>query len=321
LRPLDDEMLCLVALCATEGIGPSTVNVLRRTASARGAPLSEILALPAGRLEAEVGLPAPAARAVAAMGEPLGAARAVLDALGRLGAHPVLAGDRDYPARLVQCLGAQAPPVLFIAGDVALLHTPCLAIVGSRAPSRAAVGATRRLAAEQAAAGVTVVSGGAQGIDTTAHLAAARSGGTAVVPAAGLATWLRGRSTSRSPLAGRWCAVGQFPPQAPWRGAQAIIRNRTIAALADAVVAFEPRDTGGTWHTSITALRMRKPLFVVAASHQGAKGRGLRRLVRLGAVALDPRHMPDPPALAMLIADYQPPPAPDQLPLFGDEAP
>ena len=69
-------------------------------------------------------------------------------------------------------------------------------------------------------------------------------------------------------------------------------------ALSDAVVAFEPRDRGGTRHSSIAALQMGKALFVVSAAHQGAKGRGLKQLVRLGAVALDPDRMPDAEALA-----------------------
>ncbi|GAG51760.1 unnamed protein product, partial [marine sediment metagenome] len=63
-------------------------------------------------------------------------------------------------------------------------------------------------------------------------------------------------------------------------------------------------------------LRMRKPLYVVAASRQGATERGLRRLVRLGAVALDPQRMPDSAALALLMADYRPPPCVGQIALF-----
>jgi predicted Rossmann fold nucleotide-binding protein DprA/Smf involved in DNA uptake len=113
-----------------------------------------------------------------------------------------------------------------------------------------------------------------------------------------------------------WCCIGQFPPHAGWQAAYALIRNRTIVALADAVVAFEPRDRGGTWHSSLNALQMRKPLFVVSAARRGARGRGLQRLVRLGAVALDPRIMPDPDEVDRLAAEYSPPPAVDQLPLF-----
>ena len=88
-------------------------------------------------------------------------------------------------------------------------------------------------------------------------------------------------------------------------------------ALSEAVVAFEPRDGGGTWHSSINALRMRKPLYVVTGSQRGGKGRGLTRLVRMGAVALDPVRMPDPAAFRRLVAEYRPPPMPEQVSLFG----
>jgi predicted Rossmann fold nucleotide-binding protein DprA/Smf involved in DNA uptake len=112
------------------------------------------------------------------------------------------------------------------------------------------------------------------------------------------------------------CCLGQFPPHAAWQAAYALIRNRSIVALAEAVVAFEPRDTGGTWHSSLNALQMRKPLFIVSSARRGARGRGLQRLVRLGAVALDPRVMPGPEEIDRLAADYSPPAELDQLPLF-----
>jgi hypothetical protein len=66
----------------------------------------------------------------------------------------------------------------------------------------------------------------------------------------------------------------------------------------------------------MAAIVMRTPLFVVAASRRGAKGRGLTRLVRLGAVALDAAAMPNPDELDRLVAEYRPVPCPDQLLLF-----
>lgn len=312
----DDAELCLIALCATEGVGPVTVARLCRAAEGRGVPLEAMVALPAAELEAELGLTGPAARLVAGIRDPLEAGRRVLARLGRLGVRVVQAGAAEYPVRLGRFLGAQAPPVLFVAGDLSLLRRPCLAVVGSRRPSRGAAEAARFLAEDQAAAGTAIVSGGARGIDTLAHGAAMVGGGTVVIPALGIARLHPHGPLGREPADGRWCALGQFPPEASWRSAHALMRNRTIVALSGAVVAFEPRDCGGTWHSSITALRMRKPLYVVTAARQGAKDRGLRRLVRMGAAALDPDRMPDAPALACLVADYRPPPCAGQLPLF-----
>jgi DNA processing protein len=278
-------------------------------------PLHEVLALGEAELLA-IGLVRRAARAAAALPAPRLAAQAVLDQLDRLGARAVMAGTPDYPRRVAKCLGRQAPPVLFLAGDAALLHGPTMAVVGSRSPSGVAVGAARSLAAAEAAAGVVVVSGGARGIDTVGHTAALGSGAAVVVPPTGLARF-RWHGVHRAALRpGTWCVVGQFPPMSGWRTEQALMRNRTIVALSDAVVAFEPRDTGGTWHTCTQTLRARRPLFVVSASREGAKGRALRRLVRMGAAALDAAMMPDADGFAQLVADYAPPPRPDQLGLF-----
>jgi DNA processing protein len=319
-EPSDDD-LCIISLCATEGVGPASVAMLQRAAQSRGVSLRAAMALPVAELEADLGLSPPVARAVAGIASPLAAGRALLERLSRMGIRAVTAGDPDYPERLTECLGLYAPPVLFLAGEPSLLRRPSLAIVGSRRPSNAAVEAASSLARQQAATGVTIVSGGAHGIDTAGHVAAARAGGTVVVPALGVARFRWPLPGGAGIAEGHWCAVGQFPPQSGWRAAQALIRNRTIVALSDAVVAFEPRDSGGTWHSSITALQMRKPLFLVTAARDGAKGRGLMRLVRQGAVALDPRRMPDAPALARLVAEYRPPPSPDQLALFDGAGP
>ncbi len=163
------------------------------------------------------------------------------------------------------------------------------------------------------------MSGGADGIDTAGHRAALLEGGTVFVPPVGLAQfrWRGGRGMRLAGRTAGWCMVGQFPLGSGWRTPQALMRNRTIVALSEAVVAFEPRDGGGTWHSSINALRMGRPLFVVCASTSGPKARGQRKLVRMGAAALDPVRMPDAAAFRQMVADYRVPPAPAQAPLFG----
>ena len=316
------ERFCLIGLCAAEGVGPATVARLRRAASRLGVPLCQVAAWPAGRLRAELALGAAAAAAVAAAGDPVRAGLALLDRLAPLEIGVVLSGQPDYPAELSHGLGPHAPAALFTAGDASLLGRPRFAIVGARRPSRRAADAARSLAAALAAAGGTVVSGGADGIDTAAHVAAAAAGGTVTVPALGLTRFRRqGLGVGELGREG-WYALGQFPPESKWRAAHALMRNRTIVALSSAVVAFEPRDMGGTWHTSRWALRMRKPLFIVTAARRGAAGRGLRRLVRLGAAALDVARAPgldgdgSDGELARLAAEYRPPPCRDQASLF-----
>jgi DNA processing protein len=311
----NEDDLCLVSLCTTAGVGPSAVRALRAEADRRSAPFAEVIGLPAGELTA-AGLSRRAAEAVSALQRPLFSGRTMLDRLHRMGYRLHKLGDSSYPPALAGGLGPDAPPLLLTAGDASLLLRRCMALVGSRRPSRSAAAAAGSLAAALAAEGAAVVSGGARGIDTAAHTGALRQGGTVYVPASGLTSFRRKQRGLDRPPEGAWCLLGQFPPQAGWQAAYALIRNRTVAALSEAVVAFEPRDSGGTWHTCLNALRMRKPLFVVSATRRGARGRGLCRLVRLGAVALDLETMPGPASLDRLVADYEPPTGVDQLPLF-----
>jgi len=317
LEPTDEE-LCLIALSTTEGVGPATMAALCRMARQRAEPLHKVLTLPPEVLQAQAALAPGVAAALAHVGDARRQGRSALAQTARSGMRVVCIGRPDYPARLTALLGEQAPAVLFLRGEPSLLGASCVAVVGSRRPTRWAQDAARFLAGQLAQDGVTIVSGGAVGIDTAAHKSALLRGATVFVPPVGLATFRwRGAAGRRLPQ-GRWCMVGQFPPHSGWRTAQALMRNRTIVALSDAVVACEPRDTGGTWHSSINALRMRKPLYVVSASQRGGKGRGQARLVRMGAVAMDPVRMPDAAAFQRMVADYRVPPVAQQGALFDE---
>ena len=318
MHPADPDALCLVALCSAEAVGPATAHRLLAEARARGEPLERVMDVPAARLESDLAVSADAARAIAGLPDPRALGAHEVRRARELGLSVLTILDAEYPERMRAALADQAPPVLYVGGDAGLLKEPMVALVGSRGPSPTAGRAVQQLAREVAGHGRVVVSGGARGVDSIAHRAALRTGATVVVPVLGLGRY---QGVADGSGKGRWCALGQFALGARWRAAHALMRNRTIAALGDAVVAFDPRDCGGTWHTSVTALRMRRPLFVVCGRAVGAPGRGLRRLVQMGATALDPAHMPSAAELADLIADCRPPPAPSQLPLFASPLP
>ncbi|MDP6438863.1 MAG: DNA-processing protein DprA [Candidatus Brocadiia bacterium] len=313
---LGDDRLCLVCLASRDDLGP--VSIRRIISGARGAGLSlcEALRLPQSELSARLGLAPTLAAAVAAIRSPRLQGQAILKDLESTGGRAVFEGDEHYSPSLPACLGRAAPPVLFVAGEPAILSSPCVAVVGSRTPSREALAAARAFAASLAAAGDTVVSGGAQGIDAAGHQGAITAGATAVVPPRGILRFKWRELGLDESWDGRWCVVGQFPPRDGWRTKYALIRNRTIVALCRAVVAFEPRERGGTQHSCAAALDMRKPLFVASAATDGARRRGLERLVRAGAVALDPRDMPTAEDFERLVRDCQPPPGAAQLPLL-----
>jgi len=292
-EPSEQNRLCLLGLAAAEGLGPVTLNRLVAGAERAGLALGDALALPGQELRRRFGIRARFVHRLKAVRAPAASGKALAGELAAVGARPVFAWSAEYPSMLLRCLGEGAPPVLFVQGSVGILRSPCVGIVGSRTPSGGARAAASVLAAQLAAAGMTVVSGGAAGIDAAAHKAALGTGATAAVPPVGIARFRWRGVGLRRPAGERWCVLGQFPPLEGWKTANALARNRTIVALSSAVVAFEPRDTGGTWNSCVAALRMGKPLFVASSRATPPLRRGLRALVRMGACALDIERMPD----------------------------
>ena len=158
----------------------------------------------------------------------------------------LLADDDAYPERLRR--DPHAPAVLFCVGDPLALRAPAtVALVGTRAPTRYGIGVAAQFGADLAAAGVSVVSGLALGIDGAAHEGACGAGAPPVgvvaggldkpYPARHARLWQRvaecGAVVSESP-AGVRTERWRFP-----------VRNRLLAALSDVVIVVESRHHGG----------------------------------------------------------------------------
>jgi DNA processing protein len=315
---LTDEQIDLLGLWACPGVGPATVYALRALAARRGLSLRQAAALHPREL-VTAGCPREGVAALARTDSLQEHARRAAEALIARCAAPLLVGHAGYPPRVTSALGRQAPPVISAVGDAGLLsRRPIIAIVGSRRPSAPAGRACREFCRALASAGRVLVSGGARGVDTIAHTAGLEHGSVVVVSPVGLFHFLWRGQGMRPRGYDNWCLLAQFPPWQDWHNNQALMRNCVIVALADAVVAFEPRDRGGTWHSCHRALEMERPLFVVNAADDPARQRGLRKLVRKGAVALQPDHMPSPRELDRLISDYEPRVWAEQTGLFND---
>jgi DNA processing protein len=196
-----------------------------------------------------------------------------------------LTGDR-LPPRLADL---QDPPArLYLRGE--LPRGPAVAIVGTRYPSADAVAFTKTFAAELAAAGVAVLSGGAKGIDTAAHEGALDAGGvTVVVTPAGFD---RPYPAENAELFARVVSAGGaylslYPDQAPADRARFFARNACLVALAHAVVVTQAPYISGAANAAKWARRLGRPLFVVPHSPWVAAGKGALRELRRGAIPLD----------------------------------
>jgi len=254
----------LLALALVPGAGHRAVARAIHLARNLGVPLSELAGRPLrDLLDLCPAGSQPIAEHLAAC-TPRVHARAcrLLDKAEASGIRPVLPGSREYPLALRIALGSAAPNLLFIHGVGSLLARPAAGIVGTRAPSTAGVRWAKACAGRFAEAGIPVVSGGAQGVDTAAHRAALRRRGeTIVVLPQGLLSCTIPRLYRAAAAEGRAVLLSEFPPKAPWQAHAAITRNATISALARLVCVIEPRKTGGSMCTARHALGQGKPVF------------------------------------------------------------
>jgi DNA processing protein len=194
--------------------------------------------------------------------------------------------DAAYPSRLRDL--DRPPDPLWIDGDATALATRTVAIVGTRRMTAYGERVARELASACASAGVVVVSGLAQGIDSAAHRGALDAGGrTVAVLGEGIVLFratVRGRRRPLVPrIRGSGAVVSQYAPTfcaQPWAFAK---RNATIAALAAVVVVVEAGEISGALITADEARRLGRPLFAVPGPLGSVSSVGTNRLIASGA--------------------------------------
>lgn len=190
--------------------------------------------------------------------------------------------DASLPVRLREL--PEPPDKLYVHGE--LPRGAAVAIVGTRHPSPEAARYAYELSFELALAGVSVMSGGAEGIDSVAHLGALDAhGSTVVVAPAGFA---KPFPAFNAPIfrrvvreGGAYLSLEQSEVGAG-RG-RYFDRNRVLAALAHVVVVIEAPIVSGARNTAKWARRLGRPLFVCGAPPWRPSGHGCILELRLGA--------------------------------------
>jgi DNA processing protein len=207
-----------------------------------------------------------------------------------LAAGATVLAEEELPETLLQVQGG--PPAIFAWGDVQALAEPTVAIVGTRSATPYGRACAQKFAECLAKAGVTVVSGGALGIDAAAHKGAISVGGrTVAVLAAGVdhvyPTVHGGLFTQ---IRERGCLVSQFAAGTKPSDYKFIVRNHLIAAISHAVLVIEAPQKSGAIHTAGAANEMGRDVFVVPANIDLPTFEGSFGLIRDGAMLVTHPH-------------------------------
>ncbi|WP_287029251.1 MULTISPECIES: DNA-processing protein DprA [Pseudomonas] len=202
--------------------------------------------------------------------------------------HLLMWDDPRYPALLAEL--PDAPPLLFVAGDVNLLERPQLAIVGSRRASRPGLDTAQSFARSLARGGFVITSGLALGIDGAAHLGALEAGGaTVAVLGTGLQCIYPQRHKALAERIARegGALVSELPLDSPPQASNFPRRNRIISGLSVGVLVVEASPSSGSLITARLAAEQGREVYAIPGSIHHPGARGCHQLIRDGALLVE----------------------------------
>ena len=211
----------------------------------------------------------------------------VVEAAQSVRATPVTWSDPAYPAALTTI--PDPPFVLWIRGSAGVLSTPGVAIVGARAASPYALNVAERLAGDLAAAGLTIVSGLARGVDAAAHRGALKAGGRTVgVLGSGIdVIYPREHEPLARDMEVIGCVATELVPGTPPQRRFFPLRNRIISGLTRAVIVVEAGEKSGSLITARCALDQGRDVLAVPGNVLSGRNRGAHALLRDGATIVE----------------------------------
>ncbi|MCU0899474.1 MAG: DNA-processing protein DprA [Cypionkella sp.] len=267
--PLDDDPVACLRLIRSRRVGPVTWHRLMAEHGSAGAALQALPAVAqAAGVENYSVCPVEVARHELAQGR-------------AAGARLLLWGGHDYPLCLMDL--PDAPPLLWVRGDVSLLHRAMVAMVGARNASSLGLRMARRLAEGVGQAGFVTVSGLARGIDTVVHEATLATG-TVAVQAGGVdVAYPEENARLMAQIAEQGCLVSEQPMGLQPQARHFPLRNRIVSGLARAVVVVEAAARSGSLITARTALDQGRDVLAVPGHPFDARAAGCNHLLRDGA--------------------------------------
>lgn len=202
-------------------------------------------------------------------------------ACSKIGARMILRSDADYPSLLAEL--DDAPPVITVRGNAALLSQPALGVVGARNASLAGRKLAEDFSRKIGQAGYVITSGLARGIDTAAHAASLASGTVAVVAGGVDVIYPPENRALYEQIAEQGCIVAESPLSTEPLARHFPRRNRIISGLSLGVLIVEAAAKSGSLITARMALEQNREVFAVPGSPLDPRAEGCNLLIKDGA--------------------------------------
>jgi DNA processing protein len=208
---------------------------------------------------------------------------AEMDKLERAGVHCLTWADPEYPPNLRHVYNA--PPVLYVRGQVHERDEWSVAVVGTRRASVYGKEAARAIVSGLVQAGVTVVSGLARGIDTVAHQTCLDGGGqTIAVLGCGVdVIYPRENAQLAAEIVERGALVSEYPLGTRPEASNFPPRNRIISGLTLGTVVVEAGQGSGALITADFAAEQGREVFAIPGNIFARGSQGTNRLIQQGA--------------------------------------
>ncbi|MCX8108375.1 MAG: DNA-processing protein DprA [Verrucomicrobiae bacterium] len=206
-----------------------------------------------------------------------------LQRIADFGCEVLTQEDESYPELLRQIY--DPPLVLYVKGSLCSRDKNAVAVVGSRRATHYGLESARRLAYQLAYVGVTVVSGGARGIDTAAHQGAlSAKGRTIAVLGTGINIVFPPENVALfEKIASNGAVITQFPFNRPADKQSFPIRNRIVAGMTLGTVVVEAGLNSGALITAGMAVDCGRQLFAVPGRIDSPQSKGCHDLIKKGA--------------------------------------
>lgn len=198
--------------------------------------------------------------------------------------HILKYSDPAYPALLQEALAY--PPILFVQGNLSVLASPQLAMIGSRNPTRTGEEIAHQFAEHLSIHGLTITSGLAMGIDGASHKGAlAAKGKTIAVLGTGIDHIYpsRHKSLAIEIVAMGGALVTEFMPGTLPRPENFPRRNRIISGLSLGVLVVEAALQSGSLITARYAVEQNREVFAIPGSIHNPLSKGCHTLIKQGA--------------------------------------